>query len=83
MAVTLIGAIAPRTHWRRYVTRVEKAARIRDITVTVLAVKGKQGRFGINALQDVTVHREESLSASEASSLQRIRRNVRRDSSIV
>jgi carbon storage regulator CsrA len=30
-----------------------------DITVTVLAVKGKQGRFGTNAPKDVTVHCEE------------------------
>jgi carbon storage regulator len=30
-----------------------------DVTVTVLGVKGKQVRMGINAPKDVPVHREE------------------------
>lgn len=30
-----------------------------DVTVTVLGVKGGQVRLGINAPQDVAVHREE------------------------
>ena len=30
-----------------------------DVTITVLGVKGNQGRIGINAPKDVAVHREE------------------------
>ena len=30
-----------------------------DVTVTVLGVKGNQGRIGVNAPRDVAVHREE------------------------
>jgi carbon storage regulator len=30
-----------------------------DVSVTILGVKGKQIRIGVNAPKDVTVHREE------------------------
>ncbi len=30
-----------------------------DITITVLEIKGKQVRIGIDAPKDVTIHREE------------------------
>ena len=30
-----------------------------NVTVTVLGVKGNQGRIGVNAPKDVAVHREE------------------------
>jgi carbon storage regulator len=35
-----------------------------DVTGTILGVKGRQVRVGINAPKDVAVHREESTSAS-------------------
>ena len=30
-----------------------------DVTITVLGVKGNQGRIGVNAPKEVAVHREE------------------------
>lgn len=40
--------------------RVDEALKIGDeVTVTVLSVKGKQVRLGIDAPDDISVHREE------------------------
>ena len=40
--------------------RIDESIRIGDdITVTIVDIKGKQARIGINAPDDVTVHREE------------------------
>lgn len=40
--------------------RVDESIIIGDeVTITILSVKGKQVRIGINAPTDVTVHREE------------------------
>lgn len=37
-----------------------------EITVTVLGVKGRQVRLGVNAPKDVAVHREEIFERIEA-----------------
>ena len=40
--------------------RTNEAIRIGDeVTITILSIKGKQVRIGIDAPRDVTVHREE------------------------
>ena len=36
-----------------------------DVTITVLGVKGKQVRIGVNAPKEVAVHREEILNRIE------------------
>lgn len=47
--------------------RVDETIRIGDdIAFTVLSVKGKQGRIGINAPADVSVHREEVYQRIQA-----------------
>ena len=38
-----------------------------DVTITVLGVKGNQVRVGVNAPEDVAVHREEILNRIEES----------------
>jgi len=47
--------------------RVNEALMIgREITVTVLGVKGNQVRLGVNAPKDIAVHREEIFDRIEA-----------------
>ena len=36
-----------------------------DVTITVLGVKGNQGRVGVDAPKEVAVHREEILNRIE------------------
>ena len=44
----------------RLTRRIKESLRVGDdVTVTVVAIKGNQVRIGINAPQDVEVHREE------------------------
>ena len=47
--------------------RIDESIQIGDeITVTILDIKGKQVRVGINAPDDVTVHREEIYERVQA-----------------
>ncbi len=47
--------------------RTDEAIRIGDdVTITVLSVKGKQVRLGVDAPKDVSVHREEIYQRIQA-----------------